>query len=252
MILKSKLYICFLCLFFILSISGCNLIVNNEKAKDTKKVQDPNEGIEYESGDVLPLGTIISLKDSNDKLMIIGWTQMQIDNDDNDKIYDYAACKYPEGVFSGKDIRPFNDEDIGRIYFYGYIDDDSTKMRKEVIKQRNNIRNKNDELKEEYKINDNITENKSNTKNYLLSLGTVVSVEGKDSKYIIIGRLIRGKDDKLFDYYACLYPDGNVSRSDNILFNQDEVKDIHFNGYEGAEEKERNKKLLKYKESIEK
>lgn len=89
-------------------------------------------------------------------------------------------------------------------------------------------------------------------KDKMLRLGTIVSVKGKEHRYMIISRLIRNNDNELFDYYGCLYPEGNLTDDDKILFNDDEINNIYFNGYENEQEVERNKELVKYKSIIEK
>ena len=45
--------------------------------------------------ELLPLGTVVTLKQGKKRLMIVGRLQNQVGSD---KIYDYAAVLWPEGV----------------------------------------------------------------------------------------------------------------------------------------------------------
>ena len=45
---------------------------------------------------LLPIGTVVLLKNSKKRIMIIGLLQKQI-KDGEEIIWDYSACFYPEG-----------------------------------------------------------------------------------------------------------------------------------------------------------
>ena len=68
----------------------------------------------------LPLGTIVSLKDATKKMMITG---LCMETEDGEE-YDYIGCLFPEGYISSDELLLFNHTDIGRIYFFGYSDDE--------------------------------------------------------------------------------------------------------------------------------
>lgn len=66
---------------------------------------------------LLPVGSVVLLKDATKKLMIIGILQV---NPTDDKVYDYLGVPYPEG-FVGKDNNfLFNHEDVNDVIFEGY------------------------------------------------------------------------------------------------------------------------------------
>lgn len=66
---------------------------------------------------LLPVGSIVLLKDATKKLMIIGILQV---NSEENKTFDYLGVPYPEG-FLGEDTNfLFNHEDINDIIFTGY------------------------------------------------------------------------------------------------------------------------------------
>lgn len=66
----------------------------------------------------LPMGSIIRLKESNKKLMIIGRQQKRTDNN---KVFDYLAIFYPIGTVDNNVVL-FNEDDIDELVFRGYCD----------------------------------------------------------------------------------------------------------------------------------
>ena len=249
--LRNIILLCSIC---IINLMGCSIKVSidkndsNKYENNTENIQkNKDEGTQYKQGTALPLGTVISLKDSDEKLIISGW--MQIPRDE-DKIYDYSAFVYPKGFFSDKDGKLFNEEDIDKVYFYGYEDNEGIEYRNKVIKYRNNLRNKNDEFLEENKTDSNDSTEYTIDNDEMLTLGSVVSIKGKEQRYMIVSRVIRDQDNKLFDYCGYLYPQGNITADDNILFNSDEISNVYFNGYKDEKEIQRNKELIQYKNSI--
>ena len=71
---------------------------------------------------VLPIGSVIRLKDGEQKIMIISRAPLY-NNEGTIGYFDYAGCLYPQGQNSH--------EDIEEIYFTGYVDE----MEKEFLKQ---------------------------------------------------------------------------------------------------------------------
>ena len=70
----------------------------------------------------LPIGTVVMLKDGKKKIMITGFCTA---TKDSDKIYDYNACLYPEGILTSDKTILFNHDQIDKIYYMGYNDDES-------------------------------------------------------------------------------------------------------------------------------
>jgi len=65
----------------------------------------------------LPIGTVVILKGATKRLMITGFC---VTAEQNNLMYDYSGCLYPEGIVSIKNAALFNHEQIDRIYFVGY------------------------------------------------------------------------------------------------------------------------------------
>ena len=67
----------------------------------------------------LPVGSVVLLKDSQKRIMIVGVKQKQADSD---KVWDYSACLYPEGLLDPDKLYLFDTEQIARLYFIGLQD----------------------------------------------------------------------------------------------------------------------------------
>src|SRR5699024_237850 len=71
----------------------------------------------------------------------------------------------------------------------------------------------------------------------LLPIGTVVMVGFVDQAVMIYGRKQQQADkDKIWDYVACSYPQGHLSDETNIFFNNEQIKQIIFKGFESEGE----------------
>lgn len=71
----------------------------------------------------------------------------------------------------------------------------------------------------------------------LLPLGTIVVLNNGEKKIMIFGRKqIEAKTQKLFDYVACLYPEGNINEEYCYLFNHSDIREIIFRGYSDVDE----------------
>lgn len=71
----------------------------------------------------------------------------------------------------------------------------------------------------------------------LLPIGTVVMVGFVDQAVMIYGRKQQQADkDKIWDYVACPYPQGHLSDETNIFFNNEQIKQIIFKGFESEGE----------------
>lgn len=67
----------------------------------------------------LPIGSVVLLKESQKRIMIVGVKQKQVGSD---KVWDYSACLYPEGILSPDKLFLFDAEQIERLYFVGLQD----------------------------------------------------------------------------------------------------------------------------------
>lgn len=72
--------------------------------------------------DLLPIGSIVLLKDGEKRLMIIGIIQSNASG--NGKEYDYLGVLYPEGHIGDQFQYLFNHNDISEIVFRGFDDEE--------------------------------------------------------------------------------------------------------------------------------
>lgn len=70
----------------------------------------------------LPIGTIVLLKGGKKRAMITGFCSVAQEN--QEKIYDYSGCVYPEGYLSSNQVCLFDHDQIEKIFFVGYEDDE--------------------------------------------------------------------------------------------------------------------------------
>ena len=80
----------------------------------------------------LPLGSVVLLKNGTKRVMVTGFCIKSKDN--QDKIFDYIGCLYPEGVFDTEKNLLFNHEDIDKYYAIGYSDDEEKKFKENLKK----------------------------------------------------------------------------------------------------------------------
>ncbi|MFX3625541.1 MAG: DUF4176 domain-containing protein [Ectobacillus sp.] len=71
---------------------------------------------------LLPIGSVVILKEGTKKLMIYGRRQVLAAS--KTEIYDYVGCLYPEGYINPDYSYVFNHQDIAAVVFTGYQDED--------------------------------------------------------------------------------------------------------------------------------
>lgn len=73
--------------------------------------------------DLLPIGSVIQLKGAEKRLMVFG--VRQTDRSDK-KEYDYISVLYPEGNIGEQGQFLFNHENIEKVFFRGFEDEERT------------------------------------------------------------------------------------------------------------------------------
>lgn len=82
--------------------------------------------------DLLPIGSVVLLKGGNKRVMICGRIQT---NTDEDTIYDYSACYFPEGIVGSDSMFFFQRDAIERVFFIGCQDQEELAYRSQVLDQ---------------------------------------------------------------------------------------------------------------------
>lgn len=83
----------------------------------------------------LPIGSIVTIKNTNRKIMIIGYYSLEYQN--SVKIYDYVGCNYPEGMLMKNNMFSFNHSDILKCDFLGFKDASYETFNKNLNSQLN-------------------------------------------------------------------------------------------------------------------
>ena len=97
----------------------------------------------------LPIGTVCTLKGSNQMIAITGFC-MKNENIP-DKVFDYVACFFPQGVYDLSKNILFDHNQIDRILYLGYVNEEE-----KIFKQKVNELLKTREPKEEKQYDESV------------------------------------------------------------------------------------------------
>ena len=87
---------------------------------------------------LLPIGSVVLLKDSSKRVMIVGVLQKQIKEGD-EVVWDYSACLYPEGYMGPDKTFLFDHEQIEKVYAIGYQDEEQFAFKEKIDQVREDI-----------------------------------------------------------------------------------------------------------------
>lgn len=83
----------------------------------------------------LPLGTVVTLKEGTKKLMITGFCAITESN--KEKIWDYSGCLYPEGNLSSNQTCLFDHNQIEKICYLGFINEEEKEFKNKLKEYMN-------------------------------------------------------------------------------------------------------------------
>lgn len=89
---------------------------------------------------LLPIGSVVLLNNSNKRVMIVGRLQK---NTETGVLWDYSACLYPEGMINPSELILFNDDQIHSVYFIGFQDLEALKFQELLNKNIDKIKENN-------------------------------------------------------------------------------------------------------------
>lgn len=78
---------------------------------------------------LLPIGSVVQLKESTKRVMIIGVCQKAVDTE---LVYDYAGCLFPEGYLDPNKLFLFHQERIEQLISIGYQDEEQLEFKKKA------------------------------------------------------------------------------------------------------------------------
>lgn len=88
---------------------------------------------------LLPIGTVVLLKNSRKRVMIIGALQKQIKEGAEEIIWDYSACLYPEGYLGPNKTFLFNSDQIEKVFAVGYQDEEQFAFKEKIDQVRKDL-----------------------------------------------------------------------------------------------------------------
>lgn len=90
----------------------------------------------------LPVGTVVMLKGGKKRVMIMGFTCID-DSNENPRLYDYCGVLYPEGFIASNKNLLFNHDQIEKVFYMGYRDEEEEKFKETLREVVNKVSNQN-------------------------------------------------------------------------------------------------------------
>lgn len=90
----------------------------------------------------LPIGTVVLLEGGTKRIMITGYCA--IADSEQEKVWDYSGCLFPEGFLNSKRTCLFDHKQIKKVCYLGLIDDEEKKFQiqlKELVAKLNTQQN---------------------------------------------------------------------------------------------------------------
>ena len=87
----------------------------------------------------LPIGTVVMLHNATKRLMITGFCAMTDEN--KNKMFDYTGILYPEGVLNSEQTILFDHDQIDKVFFIGFVDEEEKGFKallKEFVEKNDN------------------------------------------------------------------------------------------------------------------
>lgn len=81
--------------------------------------------------EILPIGSVVTIKNIEEKLLIVGLYSVVYDKDII--VYDYQAVSYPEGLTLSDRIYSFNTTDVVEVIHRGYENEDYINLRNRLV-----------------------------------------------------------------------------------------------------------------------
>ena len=79
---------------------------------------------------ILSIGSVVLLKGGTKKVMVTGY--LAVNNENQKEMYDYSGCLYPEGFLDSEQVLLFNSDQIEKVFFEGYVDEEQQEFTKKL------------------------------------------------------------------------------------------------------------------------
>lgn len=84
-------------------------------------------------GKYLPIGSVVLLKNATKRVMVYGRKQMQVGTEVE---WDYIGCLYPEGNIDEDHMYLFNHDQVDKVYFMGYQDEEDNEFVEQFLSEK--------------------------------------------------------------------------------------------------------------------
>ena len=88
---------------------------------------------------LLPIGSVVLLKKAKKNIMITSYFIFSV-KDKEKKIFDYGGCPFPLGILNADSALGFNHEDIEKVVFTGYQDDEEKELVKNLLEKETEMK----------------------------------------------------------------------------------------------------------------
>lgn len=78
----------------------------------------------------LPIGTVVLLENGKKRVMITGYVCRV---EEENKIFDYSGCLFPEGIITNDKVIVFNHDQIAKIYHLGLVDEEQNELNTKLV-----------------------------------------------------------------------------------------------------------------------
>lgn len=154
------------------------------------------------NNELYPIGTVMKIGDDNDEVVIIS----HMIERKNGRTSQYGAVRYPQGIIDN-DFIYFNEDRINEVLKIGYQEDEQS------------------------------IAIETTTKNNYYPVGTIVKLRESNELIMISQRNVTSRD-RFKHYSGISFPKGYVDGEELTFFDDEEIAEVLFSGYESDEDRE--------------
>lgn len=80
---------------------------------------------------ILPIGTVVSLKNAEPKVMIVGYMPQEVGHPENQ--HEYSGLIYPIGYQSADKILQFDGNQIEGVHYFGMVNEEQMRFEEYLV-----------------------------------------------------------------------------------------------------------------------
>jgi hypothetical protein len=138
--MKKIIFITIMACVSLITLSSCSIEISKKDSGSdiiTTEISEEKSSELLSSDMYLPIGTVVWLKDSSSKAMIVG--VLQLPKEDHSKLYDYSGVLYPDGMNDPNSVYVFNKSQIERVCYLGYFNEEEEAFQDAIIDALNDF-----------------------------------------------------------------------------------------------------------------